>query len=85
VRLGGRAGLSLSPTISTTRLDAWMRFVLTVVDPNRGVSADVVVDAEPGLTVAGLLPSLVEAVGRPVAVPGSARVINLHGPGASAD
>jgi hypothetical protein len=62
-----------------------MRFVLTVVDPNRGVSADVVVDAEPGLTVAGFLPSLVEAVGRPVAVPGSARVINLHGPGASAD
>lgn len=62
-----------------------MRFVLTVVDPARGVSADVVVDAEPGLTVAGLVLRLVEAIGRPVAVPRSAKVINLHDQGASAD
>ncbi|MDX6250108.1 MAG: segregation ATPase FtsK/SpoIIIE, family [Kribbellaceae bacterium] len=62
-----------------------MRFVVTVVDPARGVSADVVVDAEAGLTVAGLAPRLVEAVGRPVTVPGSAQVINLHDPAATVD
>lgn len=62
-----------------------MRFVLTVVDPARGVSVDVVVDAEPGLKVGGLVPKLVEAAGRPVAVPGSAQVINLHDPQAPVD
>ncbi|NEA31515.1 FtsK/SpoIIIE domain-containing protein [Streptomyces sp. SID13031] len=62
-----------------------MRFVLTVVDPARGVEVDVVVDAEPGLTVGGLTPRLIEAVGRPVAGPGSAQVINLYDPAPTAD
>ncbi|MEI8412570.1 MULTISPECIES: FtsK/SpoIIIE domain-containing protein [unclassified Kribbella] len=56
-----------------------MRLMLTVVDPVKGVSADVVVDADPGLTIGSLSPRLVEAVGRRVAVPGAGNVIDLRG------
>ncbi|TDD58297.1 cell division-like protein [Kribbella antibiotica] len=56
-----------------------MRFVLTVADPAAGKSVDVLVDAEPGLTVGALVPRLVAAVGRDVATPGN--VINLRDPG----
>lgn len=57
-----------------------MRLVLTVVDPARDVSADLLVDVEAEAPVADLVPRLVQVVaGRPV-VAGSAQIIDLQGP-----
>ncbi|GAB3947673.1 FtsK/SpoIIIE domain-containing protein [Kribbella albertanoniae] len=56
-----------------------MRVVLTVVDPVRGVSADVLLEADPDTKVAAVVPRLLAAVSNIARTPGTASVTNLRG------